>query len=188
MLSVKKEKIKYNKFICDFAKKIESINGKYSELIFICVGTDRITGDCFGPIVGERLIKNLKNNQNFKIYGTLSKNVSFSSIDYYLNKIKQSSNNPYIVIIDSALSTEENIGKIFIENKKTRLGNAIGKSKKNIGDMSIRAIIGENFQNINKNMYVLQNTHLSLVISLANIVSQGILEVLNEELFLKVSE
>ena len=45
---------KYNEFITDFNNLIDKQN--YKDLIFVCIGTDRITGDCFGPIVGSILI------------------------------------------------------------------------------------------------------------------------------------
>ena len=27
---------------------------KWSELVFLCIGTDRVTGDCLGPFVGQK--------------------------------------------------------------------------------------------------------------------------------------
>ena len=31
-------------------------NGKsWSEIVFLCIGSDRVTGDCLGPYIGYRL-------------------------------------------------------------------------------------------------------------------------------------
>ena len=29
--------------------------GPWSELIFLCIGSDRVTGDCLGPYIGHQL-------------------------------------------------------------------------------------------------------------------------------------
>ena len=51
-----KEEI-YNNFVCDFSnnlrQKIQDI--EISKLIFLCIGTNRVIGDCFGPLVGSKL-------------------------------------------------------------------------------------------------------------------------------------
>jgi len=51
-------KIQYNKFVCEFYNELNK-NIKISNLVFLCIGTDRITGDCFGPIVGAKLKKKI---------------------------------------------------------------------------------------------------------------------------------
>ena len=57
----KKNKIKYNKFICEFYNELNEKNKAFSDLIFLCIGTDRLTGDCFGPLVGDKLKSNINN-------------------------------------------------------------------------------------------------------------------------------
>ena len=47
--------VKYNKFICDFYNELKKFNNEYSKFIFLCIGTDRMTGDCFGPLVGSKI-------------------------------------------------------------------------------------------------------------------------------------
>ena len=33
--------------------------GKWSELVFLCIGSDRVTGDCLGPYIGHQLTERL---------------------------------------------------------------------------------------------------------------------------------
>ena len=28
--------------------------GRWSELVFLCIGSDRVTGDCLGPYIGHQ--------------------------------------------------------------------------------------------------------------------------------------
>lgn len=47
----------YNSFVQDFSYKLEQNqkSNDFSNFIFLCVGTDRVTGDSFGPLVGYKL-------------------------------------------------------------------------------------------------------------------------------------
>lgn len=149
----------------------------YLELVFLCIGTDRMIGDCFGPLVGTKLEENFE-NYNINIYGTLEKNVSYTNIKEIVTKIKKQYKNPYIIAIDSALSKQENIGKIFLSNEKLILGKCLNKNKIEVGNLSIKAVVGKNYKITNYNFYVLQNTSLNKVIKLANVVADGITEVI----------
>ena len=71
------------KFISDFRNLIYEERKKrgYLELVFICIGTDRMTGDCFGPIVGSKLKELLENYNifNINIYGSLEENICYTN-------------------------------------------------------------------------------------------------------------
>ena len=177
-----KDAVKYNRFICDFYNSLNEIKKEYTELIFLCIGTDTMTGDCFGPLVG----KNIKNatKQNIikcEVYGDLENPVVFSNIDKSLKRIKKLYKNPCIIAVDAALSKQKNIGKIIVKSGGIKSGIAINKQKREIGNISIKAIVGENYKKVDKNLQLLQSTSLSFVMNLASIVSDGIIEVLKQE-------
>ena len=44
-------------------------NDLYKDIIILCIGTDRSTGDCLGPLVGHKL--KLIQYKNVYVYGTL---------------------------------------------------------------------------------------------------------------------
>lgn len=174
----KNSQIQYNKFICEFHREINGKTKSISNLVFLCIGTDRITGDCFGPIVGEKLHQ-FKNN--ISVYGSLGEPIVQSNLKNKLDEIYLKFSNPFIVAVDAALSKEENIGKIFVINDSLKLGKGLGKNIANIGDISIKGVIGRKEKSKKRNMQILQNTSLNMVMNLANIVSKGIMEVLQEE-------
>ena len=41
----------------------------WKELVFLCIGTDRLTGDCLGPYVGQQLLCNA--SEKVHVYGCL---------------------------------------------------------------------------------------------------------------------
>ncbi len=152
----------------------------FLELVILCVGTDKVTGDCLGPLVGTKLKELLSgyNIFNINIYGTLDNNISYINAKTNLNMIKKMHPNAYIIVVDAALSKRENIGKIFINQKETVLGRGLNKNKIKVGRLSIKGVVGEN-HNISKyNFYSLRNTSLNTVINLANIIAEGIVEVI----------
>lgn len=167
------------KFIKDFNNAFYKMKIKTNcqEIAFLCVGTDRITGDCFGPLVGSKLIDMFEryNFSNINVYGSLEENLNYNNIEKVMKNINEKTG---IIVIDSALSKKENIGKIFVSNSKTILGKGLDKTKIEIGDISIKTVVAKNYKISNYNFKALQNISLNAVMSLANIVSEGIYEII----------
>lgn len=152
----------------------------YLEIVFLCIGTDRIIGDSFGPLVGTKLEKLLENYNifNINIYGTLKQNICYTNVLEILKTIKANHPNACIIVIDAALSTEEKIGKIFVKKEKMLLGKGLHKAKIEVGDISIKAVVGKNYKLSKYNFSSLQNISLNAVIKLADTVAEGIFEVI----------
>lgn len=166
----------YNQFIRDFSNTICNLteNKVFSHVIFLCVGTDRITGDTFGPIVGHKLKRLYEEVRNIEVIGDLDDTVCDTNIECVMQNIRNNFDNPFIVAIDSALSSSENVGRIIVEDRGILLGQGMGKNKMSIGDMSIKGVVARNLGNPKCNLQLLQNTSLSLVLDMAETVSQGI--------------
>lgn len=150
-------------------KELNPIIAQNRPIIFVCIGTDRSTGDSLGPLVGYRL-KYLSKN-NIHIYGTLEHPIHANNIVESLDEIRFNFVNPYIVAIDSCLGCLNNIGKVFIQKKALLPGLAMNKSLPSVGEMSITGIV-----NISGTFefLVLQNTRLYTVMTLADAISKGI--------------
>jgi len=150
-------------------KELNPILAQNRPIIFVCIGTDRSTGDSLGPLVGYKL-KYLSKN-NIHIYGTLENPIHAKNMVAELTKIKFGFINPYIVAIDSCLGSLNNIGKVFIQKKPISPGLALNKQLPTVGEMSITGIV-----NISGNFefLVLQNTRLYTVMNLADVISRGI--------------
>jgi putative sporulation protein YyaC len=128
----------------------------------VCIGTDRSTGDSLGPLVGTNLEK-----LGYKVYGTIDNPVHASNLVTTIGNISSK----YILAIDACLGRMENVGTISVEKGGIRPGIAVGKDLPKIGDVAIMGIV--NVGGFMEHL-VLQSTRLSLVIRMANSISEGI--------------
>lgn len=151
------------------SKEISEILMQERPIIFLCIGTDRSTGDSLGPLVGDKL-NFLVRNQVF-LYGNLESPIHAKNICSTIDKIKKIYNNPYIVAIDACLGNVENVGNIIVESKPILPGAAVHKNLPPIGDLSITGIVNVSGA---LEFMVLQNTRLFTVMHLAEIISKGI--------------
>ena len=148
---------------------IASVTNENRPIVFLCIGTDRSTGDSLGPLVGEKL--KFLNRNNLVFYGNLENPVHAKNLRDTIDEIYSTYNSPFIIAIDACLGNLQNVGKVFIENKPILPGSAMKKDLPMIGDISITGIV--NISGALEFM-VLQNTRLFTVMKLANLISSGI--------------
>lgn len=171
----------YKTALKDFTKEIrhlkKSVAKKQQTLVFFCVGSDRATGDCLGPLVGNMLLQrfcSVKKNPHFlpRIYGTLQNPVHALNLEKTLEHIQNTYMSPYVVAIDASLGIAEHVG--YITYAATPLYPGIGVEKKlpQVGDSSITGIV--NRSGLNGHV-TLQTTHLSDVLDIAFFIASGIL-------------
>lgn len=174
-----KDNIEYKRFVWEFSNVLKR-NKDNKKIIFLCIGTNKVIGDSIGPIVGTNLINNLKctedfnfENSNIKVIGDMSNNISYNNIE---DNMKKLAGNNFIIVIDSALSSENNIGKIFIHDRGLKYAESLKRKNNVIGDVSIKAVVGKNTQNRLKNFKILRNASTKRVMTMANILSKGIID------------
>jgi putative sporulation protein YyaC len=150
-------------------KELTPIIKSNRSIIFLCIGTDRSTGDSLGPLIGYKL-RYLK-KKNFYIYGDLTNPIHSKNLEIITSRIYENFENPFIIAIDACLGSFQNIGKVFIDKSPLHPGLAVNKNLPPIGDMSITGIV-----NISGSFefMVLQNTRLYTVMTLADCMSAGI--------------
>lgn len=129
------------------------------KVLFTCIGTDRATGDCLGPLVGTNL-KRL----GYTVLGTLDEPLHAQNLIQELKKVSTLTNPDLVLAIDACLGKHEEIGKITLSNSPLKPGAAIHKDLPSVGDISIMGIVnmGGFFE-----LQVLQCTRLHTVMKLA---------------------
>ena len=154
--------VKLSKALYDKLKPVQD-----REIAYLCIGTDRSTGDSLGPLIGTLL----KNKGVKNVYGTFDDPAHMISYKAIYEIIKADLDNPYIVAIDAGLSTSDNVGLVMVKDEGVWPGSGVGKETKEIGDMSIVGIV-----NVGGFMeyYILQNTRLSLVMNMADLIASVI--------------
>ncbi len=148
---------------------IKELIDRSQEIIFLCIGSDRATGDCLGPILGYKL-SGLSGN-NCIIYGTLESPVHAGNLELVLREIKLKYNRPFIIAIDASLGKASHIGYITLGKGTLKPGAGVDKELPSVGDIFITGIV--NLSGVLDHM-LLQTTRLHVVMSLADKMYSGI--------------
>lgn len=137
------------------------------EIVIVCIGTDRCTGDALGPLVGTYL-KEFR-PRNFSIYGTIHSPVHATNITDTLKKIHATHHRPLIIAIDASLGKSTSVGSVLTGTGSLQPGSALKKKLPTVGHIYIAGIV-----NISGFMEfaVLQNTRLSIVIDMADKIAR----------------
>ncbi|WP_186306486.1 spore protease YyaC [Siminovitchia fortis] len=112
----------------------------HKDIIFLCIGSRRSTGDSLGPIVGT-LLK--EQGTPFHIFGTLDEPVHALNLSDTLNKIQNEFASPLIFPIDASLGDASQVGNIHLIKGPLIPGRAANKSLQPIGDYHLRAVVNE---------------------------------------------
>jgi len=150
------------------------------ELVLLCIGTDRITGDSLGPIIGHNLSGAFSHwahtEHRLHIYGTLENPVHAKNLAEALDGIYSNHTNPLIVAIDASLGKSTSVGFITIGVGALTPGAGVKKLLPSVGDIHVTGIVNTYG---NANFAALQNTRLALVVKLADIITGGFIRVLS---------
>ncbi|SFP90019.1 spore protease YyaC [Salibacterium halotolerans] len=140
----------------------------HRELIIVCIGTDRSTGDSLGPLVGSSLEK--KWLHRFAVYGTLEHPVHAVNLEETMEDIRKKQRHPYIIGVDACLGKLKNVGIINFTEGPVIPGAAMKKKLPEVGDMHLTGIV-----NVSGMMeyFVLQNTRLHLVMKMSDCISEA---------------
>lgn len=144
---------------------------RVEEVIVLCIGTDRSTGDCLGPLVGTKL---KENDCRLTIYGTLQNPVHAKNLEDNIEMIQKKHPNAKIIAIDACIGSIDSVQDIQIKDTPLTPGAAMDKGLPAIGDISIVGIV-----NISEGAFefmTLQNTRLNVTYNLAEIICDMILD------------
>lgn len=154
---------------------MSNIDGSYKNLIFLCIGTDRSTGDSLGPLIGYKLEKMYYDN--IIVYGTLDDPVHAKNLTAKISEINSLYEKPFIIAIDACLGHQENIGNLNIQNGPIYPGAGVNKNLLPIGNINITGVVNAGGY---MEYLVLQNTRLNLVMKMADIITGGIMYCLDD--------
>jgi putative sporulation protein YyaC len=75
----------------------------YTEIVIVCIGTNRYSGDSLGPLVGSRLFERFEGHGLVHIYGTLDKPIHALNIHKTIDHIAIKHRRPYVIAVDACL-------------------------------------------------------------------------------------
>ncbi|HHV29973.1 spore protease YyaC [Acetivibrio mesophilus] len=153
---------------------VKSLDKQYKRIAVVGIGTDRSTGDSYGPLVGYMLSKS--QIYDFDVYGTIIEPVHALNLKETMDKIDTS--NTLVIAVDASIGRIDHIGHIGLCNEPIKPGSGVGKDLPPVGDISLSGIVA--FGGIAPHV-MLQNTSLGLVYKMAEITSNAIKYVLYKQ-------
>ncbi len=134
---------------CDNSLDFASVNNLLSEaknsrdarqIVIVCFGTNAISGDSLGPMVGTLLTQ--KYNISAFVYGTEDSNVNGKNMAQWLDFIKAVHNGALFVAVDASVGSKNKIGQIIVREDGVCPSGVTGKSKR-FGDIGILGIVAQ---------------------------------------------
>lgn len=139
------------------------------EILFLCIGTDRSTGDALGPLAGSQLAAlEGATGGRVRVQGTLDAPVHASNLHEVVRTLREAPERPYVVAIDACLGRAENVGCLTVRPGPLLPGTGVNKTLPPVGDLQVLGVV-----NVGGFMeyFVLQNTRLSAVMRMVEVVS-----------------
>ncbi len=139
-------------------------------ILFVCIGNGKIIGDSLGPLIGTVLEKNkrlIQNNVKIDVIGTFENPILYYNVEEFIKNI-DSQDYSEIVIIDSALGSKENIGKVMITPAEILIGVGVNRGRMVKGDIILKGVVGINYNNISRNLIELESVEAKQVENIAD--------------------
>jgi len=137
------------------------------DLIILCIGTDRSTGDSLGPLTGSKL---RSFNPYPHIFGTLDDPIHATNLKDSIQSIQTKFENPFIIAVDACLGRLESVGCVSLGLGSLKPGAAVSKDLPSVGDAYVTGIV--NVSGFMEHL-VLQSTRLSLVMKMADTIAHA---------------
>ena len=144
------------------------IEQEKSDVLFLCIGSDRSTGDSLGPLVGYKLKRQGGGN---RLLGTLEQPVHAINLEETMGRIQEEYWDHVVVAIDASIGRHEHVGYITVGLGSLKPGLGVRKNLGAVGDVFITGIVGSGSV---WEPLLLQNTRLSVVMELADCICEGI--------------
>ena len=158
-------------FTTSLQNLLEKKNYHSRDIVLVCIGSDRATGDCLGPIVGHKLARFCSTHKN---------SLHPKNLEATLQFIHSCYKNALIIAIDASLGVVEHVGYITLGEGALCPGVGVDKNLPEVGDIFITGIV--NLSGFGSQM-LLQTTHLNLVMQLADFISLGLFRCLMHSQF-----
>ena len=136
---------------------------------FVCIGTNKIVPDSFGPRVGDKLKQVFYSSPEISVYGTMQNPVHLKNAAYFLEELE---NKKQIILIDSAIGKREDIGNTYVNRGGMEIGKAFNQSIYFPANINIKTIIGAK--------EYMPNYSVNQIENLANEVASKIIKIVFE--------
>lgn len=138
------------------------------DIVIMCIGSDRSTGDSLGPIIGYHLLD--VRFPDVYIYGDIYNPINATNLCLSVDHINKLHDSPFIIAIDACLGTEEHVGYVTLANGPLLPGTGIKNRLPEVGNLHITGIVNSACDGKRR----LHTTRLCTVVSLASVIEKSI--------------
>lgn len=163
------------RFCRELNQLVDSKLSKKHSVVILCIGSDRATGDCLGPIIGYKLEK--QQYKNVHVYGTLARPVHAKNLTKTMEMIYDTYKYPFIIAIDASLGKDKHVGYVTLGEGSLSPGIGVNKDLPIVGDIFITGIVNVSGY---LNHMLLQTTRLDTVMQLADYICIGLRYVMHK--------
>ena len=111
------------------------------ETVVICIGSDKVSGDMLGPLVGSALRDDY--DLPCPVYGAVGESVNGVNLASYVRMIKRRHEGSRLIAVDAALGKESDVGKIRLKRGGVKAGGALDRKIDAVGDLGIVGIVAK---------------------------------------------
>ena len=139
------------------------------QVLLLCIGTDRSTGDSLGPLIGYQLRN--RGLKHIRVLGTLNRPVHAMNLEDTLSLVERYYQDHLIIAVDASVGDSDHIGYVTLGKGSLKPCLGVSKDLREVGDLFITGIVGgsENFDPV-----MLQSVRLSMVMRMADCVCDSI--------------
>lgn len=142
-----------------------------NDVEFVCIGTDRSTGDSLAPLVGTFL----ESMEYTNVHGTIDNPVHAENLSMVLRCL---SDDKIVIALDACLGEKSSVGTYSVFKGPIYPGAGAGKRLPPVGDYSVTGVVNVGGIGGIMDCLVLQNTRLSVVMKMAQTIAEAIYHVL----------
>lgn len=146
--------------------------------VILCIGSDLSVGDSLGPVTGTKIKEKLRGLDCY-VYGTLSKPITAHEVKYMNEFLRSTHPDSPIIAVDAAVGLAGDIGLIKLAKRAIKPGSGANKKLSKVGDVSVMGIVAEHSV---FNYSLFSSTRLNIIYKMAEIISEGIVTFILENL------
>lgn len=159
---------------------------EYKRIIILCIGTNMIKDDSYGPIIGTSLHQP-EFTEDIRIFGTMQNTLNATNIESFICKNASIMDESLVIAIDSAVSEYYSIGSIIVKKNGLKPGSGSNKLLPKIGNISITGITSNDsdiydIKNMDIVKYIEGNINIKKLKQMCNITVDALLKALRVEL------
>lgn len=109
--------------------------------VIVCIGSDRVSGDMLGPLVGSSLREEYA--LPYPVYGVVGASVNGINLEEYLAMIRARHEGCPIIAVDAALGRREDVGCVRLKRGGIKAGGALERRGEKIGDIGVVGVVAE---------------------------------------------